>query len=549
MVDPSPPDVQKRLQAFFGALDKQIRGIRLYQGEGRIVAHMAAEARAALDAALADGPITLRVAPFGMVYDGRPVTDPDHRYHYLFRLYLDGVRELSLLPGLDERELGRLVTVLASDPQDGDDMVTLLWGMGLEHVRYYAVDSYAEDGASTVVGSGLVRDEAARSMDRGQSGQQIALSSSDLRALRTEDVAERVRAASVRATAQAPKEQELVTELRARWASMHDSGRFMEVVAVATGASTRAGQASPMVMDVFSSALATGQVSVVSDMLGRLAAPGVDDEPGLVALRAALLSPERMLAMAPLLMASPNELVPLLSCLVDHGRQGLVALLGVLPIGETASELQAALVDAGVDLTALHEHRLRSEDEHEIIDALDALGRTRTPAAIRAIANALNSPLGAVRQKALLMMRGAYDEAARVALGHTLRDPDKTNRLLSLEILSASGDPRVTWMLISAAEHAGFGQRDMEEQQAVVQAVAVVHDARTVAYFDGLLKRRSAMGGGHLIPLQKVAVEALAAVATEEATLALGRAAGRFLLAPEIKAAARAALARKGGAA
>jgi len=89
----------------------------------------------------------------------------------------------------------------------------------------------------------------------------------------------------------------------------------------------------------------------------------------------------------------------------------------------------------------------------------------------------------------------------------------------------------------------------MEEQQAVVQAVAVVHDARTVAYFDGLLKRRSAMGGGHLIPLQKVAVEALAAVATEEATLALGRAAGRFLLAPEIKAAARAALARKGGAA
>jgi serine/threonine-protein kinase len=67
------------------------------------------------------------------------------------RLFSDGVRLLALLPGLERSELGRLVEILAYDPDTAasreDDLVTLLWQAALPHVMHHAVGPFVDQEA------------------------------------------------------------------------------------------------------------------------------------------------------------------------------------------------------------------------------------------------------------------------------------------------------------------------------------------------------------------------------------------------------------------
>src|SRR5690606_36253984 len=62
-------------------------------------------------------------------------------------LYKDGMRELTVLPGFQDRELVPFLETLHQVRRampDGDDLVTLLWEHDLQHVRYRCVQ--ADDG-------------------------------------------------------------------------------------------------------------------------------------------------------------------------------------------------------------------------------------------------------------------------------------------------------------------------------------------------------------------------------------------------------------------
>jgi len=531
----------------FTALDKHIRGIRLYQGEGRIVEQMGEDLQAAIAAVVKDGAVTVRVAPFGVAFDGEPVTDPENRPPYLFRLYLDGVRELGFLPGLEGEEVERFVELLASDPPEGEDMVTRLWKADLRHVQHYAVDRFAErEGLGEGEAAELVKGKARRSLQSAQAGggAEITMSATDVRALHTDDVAAWVQRA--RCSVQAgDNEQALAAELRVAWADAMDLARFLAIAATAEGGD--AAVASPMVLGVYDAALIRGDAEGVASMLRRVAAPDVDGTPALAAVRDALIDPTRMERLAPVLKRHADVVMPAVLGLVPQGRDGLLALLDALDEPALAGQIQRALAGAGVDLTPLFARRLHSDDTDEVIAAVQALGQIGGPEAVRALVLALESSLGVVRKAALAAMRGHYDETARVALGHALRDPDPDNRLVALDILSSSGDPRVTWLLLSGAEHADFETHDLEEQHAILDGLARVRDPRTIDYFDGLLAKHTALGGGNLVPLQLQAVEALVGIGTQQALGALRKATGRWLLSADVKTAAKAALARAGG--
>src|SRR5260221_612455 len=85
-----------------------------------------------------------------------------------FRLYRDGVRELSLLPGIPRRDVDALVDAVAlawTDRNRADDVVTSLWQSNPTHIRveaappeqvlYVATGVGAEGLASRGVGLGL----------------------------------------------------------------------------------------------------------------------------------------------------------------------------------------------------------------------------------------------------------------------------------------------------------------------------------------------------------------------------------------------------------
>src|SRR5690606_19491773 len=78
-----------------------------------------------------------------------------------FLFYRDGIREISLRPGVEDEEVVRVLSVLARAPsagQEEDDLITLLWQEDLTRLRYRAVELGVEavelpggDGASASV--------------------------------------------------------------------------------------------------------------------------------------------------------------------------------------------------------------------------------------------------------------------------------------------------------------------------------------------------------------------------------------------------------------
>jgi HEAT repeat protein len=84
-------------------------------------------------------------------------TEPNKSDNLALMLYKDGVRSLTLAPGVEETESIRLLEVLnrvrSLPPDAPDDLQTLLWEEEFEHVRYVAVQLGEEDG-DPLLGSG-----------------------------------------------------------------------------------------------------------------------------------------------------------------------------------------------------------------------------------------------------------------------------------------------------------------------------------------------------------------------------------------------------------
>jgi hypothetical protein len=94
------------------------------------------------------GPLKLRVRQFELLCSGQPVyEDPDRRESIAFKLSADGIWEISFLPGVQKEELIGFLEVIggAGGGQVDDDIVTLLWGKSLAHIKYSVVEELRGD--------------------------------------------------------------------------------------------------------------------------------------------------------------------------------------------------------------------------------------------------------------------------------------------------------------------------------------------------------------------------------------------------------------------
>jgi len=89
------------------------------------------------------GPIRLTVHD-GELHHGDAVVHEDHEPRGLTStLFLNGVRRLSFLPGLERSELHDLLSIanhVGQFKNERDDMVTLMWDRGFESIAYVVVD-------------------------------------------------------------------------------------------------------------------------------------------------------------------------------------------------------------------------------------------------------------------------------------------------------------------------------------------------------------------------------------------------------------------------
>jgi len=511
--------------------------MNLYQGEGQVVTRILDELKRLLDEQTADGPMIVNLTALGPTFEGKLLTPEDRRIPYLFRLYCDGVRELSLLKGVTREELLRLADVLRTDPRGiEDDLVTLIWQAGLDHVRYYAVDAFtsgADESAASKLAAESLR---SRLVDAGELGRvQLALSAEDLRVLHADSRFQWVRSAYMPARASGEFAR-AAAKLRRKFNNLPEYDRFLDI----TGRVSGGDEASALVVDLFDSVLDKGDIDGIRAILGTLC-----DHP---AEREALMVPERMARMGPLFEEHHEALMPVLEPLIEHATGALLELLTTLPPGEALEALEGILGEGGVEMTPFHARVLTdSKDQAAIIAAVEALGRIGSAQALQALAGVLSSTLTDVRRVALHAMQGKYHESARIGLGRALRDPDKENRLLALKVLGGSGDKRIAWSLLSAIESLAFKSMDPDEQSALYDALARLRDPRTLEHFRKVLNRKKLTVSRSSGPSQQqLAVQALGVMGTDGAREVLTAFKGKWHLSGAVKSDIKNTLARWG---
>ncbi|MCP4806204.1 MAG: hypothetical protein GY913_05400 [Proteobacteria bacterium] len=535
---------RKRFEAIgqlFIAFDKLLRALRLYEGSGPLVTRLLDDIQTRLGE-LVDGELTLSVTPAGLVYNGKPLLNADEKVPpYLFLLFCDGMRELTFLEGLDSEQVRALAEILSADVnREEDDFITLLWQADLSGLRYFATDTLEEgDIIEDDVRSALTAGEQVRGLSNQGEGDEVRLSSDDLRVLRTEEALLWVRDARTPMTP-----PELLQASCAKVAKGFDlTGDHRRFVAIALRFGTDdPEQPSPLVLGHVDAALAAVDVATLvgtydglAGLMSRAGTPGQT-------LRTALLDPERLEALAPLVAEHHAELVPALTALAGDDLDALVPLLNHLRPGPAQTAVQDALTSASVDLSAFHTQRLVDTNPVIVVAAIGALARTDSHAAYVEIARALGHTLTPVRAAALKALIGHYVDEARLSLGRALRDPVRDNRLLALKVLETSGESRAAGLILGAVQEAGFAQRDPEEQRTFIDALASFADPRTLDFFSKLLKRTNITRDRHLEERQLQAIEAIARMPGADAERELTEAQARWLLAAPIREAARVSL-------
>ena len=382
--------------ALFQSLDKLVRGMKLYEGKGplveRLLENVAKNASEALDA----GEFTLSITPIGPTYMGEAVLEDGKPPKYLFQMYCDGVRELTFTPGLNTDEINRFVEVLFTDIKDpNEDIVTMIWRQSFTHIRYYAVDTLGiQVGEDENI---QLKAKSAEQLKTSEAGQKMKMSSSDIRLLRSDDQLLWMRES--RSPTRAPESMKpFLDKLHEACQSEQDIKRFIAIA-------IRCGEGSDEQNYALLQSLISGwQKGGKSDSLMTVFRTLLSfAEEGLKVAERLLndmMSEERIVRYCSFFQKAPTEWSELVQALL--GVEGLphpnwVLVLKDLELGEAREKLQTVLKDSGIDMTELYLGSLESEEEGIVLDAIEALGRIGTPAAIKGVLTKINSVLASVR--------------------------------------------------------------------------------------------------------------------------------------------------------
>jgi len=133
-------------------LAKTARSFGFYARDNQAIKNFMDELEVGLQAFLSEhGAIVLIVGADRFLYEGEEVYhDADRENGMPFRLFRDGVRAMTLKPGLTRPELEAILDILAKRASTGreaeeEDLVTLLWKKSFENVTYAAVEGFTHD--------------------------------------------------------------------------------------------------------------------------------------------------------------------------------------------------------------------------------------------------------------------------------------------------------------------------------------------------------------------------------------------------------------------
>lgn len=540
-----------RVRELFVVLAKALRAFQLYDENNPVRQRFVESLRQALVQLWNEvDRLTLSVEEDRLLLGDQEVYRAENRGDSLaFLFFKDGVREITLLPGLEHAELSRFLGVLQRARKltpEGDDLLTVLWEEDLQNFQFQYVDFLAEGVSLPSAGGGASAAElkAARSaaIEAAEEGEEEEAPSRP-----GESAAEPARPKTVSKddfnptlysldprelqTLKAELEKELNRDLRNdvlsalfdRLEESHRPERQSEILGVL----------ATLLPNFLSRGALTAATRILEELRKLEAAPGVFDEQRLAESRRLLDEVSAPDAIGELIQAlydgsvraTPQQLAAFLRFL----RAG--ALFPLLRASETVEhkELQAVLRASVKGIAERNRGavvRLMEERDPVVASAAARLaGDMQIAEAGPALAGLLAHPDAKVRLAAVEAAVSLKASTAAGALQATLEDPEREVRIAAARALGTLRYGPAARRLEEILAGKEIRAADITEKVAFFEAYGTVAQGRAVDMLDKLLNAKGFLGKREPSEMRAAAALGLGKVGSPAAVAALRRAA------------------------
>jgi HEAT repeats len=479
--------------------------------------------------------LELQIVETQLTWEGRVVLDEQERTsdNIAWLLYKDGIRELKMLKGFEEEELGTFFDLLqrvrkATD--DDDDLLTMMWEREFANLQYKYVDLTAEGGPGVESMERAEQKEKILSPAQAEAGLETTNSS----IARLDDFDSTLYFLDDREVEylQGEIKREFSTDLRpAVIASLLDIFETHK---------------DPTVREEICGLLDYFLLILLSTAQYRNAAYLLR-EAGVSANRAPeILEPQRQrLTQLGELMSDPKPLGQLLQALEDSPLRApqleLDELFGILQpraletilgwIGRTANpQLKMLLEVAAGRLAGAHSAELirliGSDDEAVVVEAIRRAAALKSPAAVPALGKLLTVGEPDMRLAAVTALTEIGSPGAMQMLERALGDEDREVRIVAVRALGARNARAALPRVEVAIKGKVLRESNLTEKMAFFEAFGLLSGDGGIALLDGVLHAKGFMGKRDDSEFRACAAMALGKIGSSKAMESLNRAAG-----------------------
>lgn len=479
--------------------------------------------------------LDLQVVETRLEWEGRIVLDEQERTsdNVAWLLYKDGIRELKMLKGFEQEELGILFNLLqrvrkATD--DDDDLLTLMWEQEFVNLQYRYVDLTQEAGPGVDSMERAEQKEKILSPAQAEAGLESTKSSiaslddfdSTLYFLDEREVE----------YLQSEIKREFSTDLRP--------------AVIASLLDTFENQKDPTVREEICGLLDYFLLILLSTAQYRNAAYLLR-EAGTTASRAPeiLDTQKQRLMQLNELMSDPKPLGQLLQALEDSPLRApqheLDELFGILQpralqtilswIGRSSNpQLKVLLEVAAGRLAASNSAELirliGADDEAVVLEAIRRAAALKSPAAVPALGKMLTVGEPEMRLAAVTALTEIGSPGAMQMLERALVDEDREVRIVAVRALGARNARAALPRIEAAIKGKDLRESNLTEKMAFFEAYGSLCGDAGVALLDGLLNAKGFMGKKDDSEIRACAAMALGKINTAKSADSLNRATG-----------------------
>ena len=420
----NPSTIQARVmetELFLGAMDKVIRMHALYEGKGDNYESAQQHTYSLLQKLLErQGAIKLYIEPHRFLLEEQPVWEnTSDKDGPSFRMFKDGLRIITLLPGLVHAEFQLLVRVMQGKQpgQQEHSAVTLLWEAEPPHIHYRAIKVFHEGTEDSDLGGdaedirpilGVLR-QPLHPPGASYTAPDLA---HDVLAKTRE-----VRGKIVAHLADDGEHAKYLNGLRNQVACAPEElwPRAIHIASHMIQLGLDQNQVSAILSQVLQEMLAGGKWADLGQTCRVMAATAAggqegDQEGALSAILHGLAADKQLLTLEPRLTQATTEeftqLAEFIKILPESANEDLRELLLKLPQGEISTQLRGLLEERGVDVTDHYAQNLSSNNLEQVKAAIRVLAEMGTPRALKALPRVLNHPSARIRMEALHAIKG-----------------------------------------------------------------------------------------------------------------------------------------------